>query len=158
MHMPKLHLAAVTGLTLLCACSHSHTYTTKDASVTIDSSGKNDAVVHVTGKDGASLDFNSGKPITDYPSDTPLYQGKSLMDAKSEKDHARTVALQTPDPMDKISDFYKSQLASKGWKTESTMTTAQMNMFVATKEGRKLVISISSDGKMQQISQSLADH
>jgi phosphoribosylformimino-5-aminoimidazole carboxamide ribonucleotide (ProFAR) isomerase len=80
------------------------------------------------------------------------------MDAKSEKDHARTVAVQTPDPMDKITDFYKSQLASKGWKIESTMTMAQMNSFIATKEGHKLVISITTDGKMQQISQSLADH
>ncbi len=158
MRMPKLHLSAVTGLALLCACSHSHTYSGKDASVTIDTKGNNEAAIHVSGKDGASLDFNSGKPITDYPSDTPLYQGKSLMDAKSEKDHARTIAMQTPDPMDKISDFYKSELASKGWKIESTMTTAQMNSFIATKEGRKLVISITSDGKMQQISQSLADH
>jgi hypothetical protein len=49
-------------------------------------------------------------------------------------------------------------LASKGWKIESTITTAQMNSFIATKEGRKLVISITTDGKMQQISQSLADH
>jgi hypothetical protein len=105
--MPKLHLAAVTGLTFLCACSHSHTYTTKDASVTIDSKGKDEAVVHVTGKDGASLDFNTGKPITDYPSDTPLYQGKTVMDMKSEKDHVRHITLQTSDSMDKILDFYK---------------------------------------------------
>jgi hypothetical protein len=156
--MPKLHLAVVTGLTFLCACSHTHTYTTKDASVTIDSKGKDEAAIHVTGKDGASLDFNSGKPITDYPSDTPLYQGKSILDVKAEKDHARHVTLQTPDSMDKISDFYKTQLESKGWKTETTLTTAQTNMFVATKEGRKLVVSISTDGKMQTISQQVADH
>jgi uncharacterized protein (UPF0371 family) len=156
--MPKLHLAAVTGLTLLCACSRSHTYTTKDASVTIDSKGKDEAVVHITGKDGASLEFNSGKPITDYPSDTPLYQGKTVMDLKSEKEHARHITLQTPDSMDKISDFYKSQLESKGWKIESTMAMAQMNMFVATKEKRKLVISISTDGKMQTVSQQVSDH
>lgn len=38
------------------------------------------------------------------------------------------------------------------------MAMGQMNMLVATKEGRKLVISISTDGKMQTITQQVADH
>jgi len=153
-------LALVLPFALLCACSPSHTVTTSNGSVTVTEKGHDgESAVHVTGKDGATLDINSGKTITDYPSDTPLYEGKSMMDMKAAEKHSRVVAIQTPDSLEKISDFYKSQLDSKGWKVESTMTTPEMNSYVATKDNHKLVVLISADkgSKMQSISQTLAE-
>jgi hypothetical protein len=157
--MSKIALATVSALALLCGCSRTQTYSTKDATVTVTDKGKDQGSVHVSGKDGTSLDINTGKPITDYPSDTPLYSGKSMMDMKSGEKNARVVAIQTPDAVEKISDFYKSELESKGWKTETSMTTPQMTMYVATKGERKLVIQIGTDGssKTQTVSQTLAD-
>jgi uncharacterized lipoprotein YajG len=151
-------LALVLPFALLCACSPSHTLHTSNGSVTVTEKGNNgESVVHVAGKDGATLDINSGKAITDYPSDTPLYEGKSMMDMKAAEKHSRVVAIQTSDSLDKISDFYKSQLDSKGWKVESSINSPQMNSFVATKDSRKLVVVIGTDGKIQSVSQTLAD-
>ena len=153
-------IALVLPFALLCACSPSHTIHTGNGTVTVTEKGGNgDSAVHVTGKDGVSLDINSGKTITDYPSDTPLYEGKSMMDAKSLEKHSRVVSIQTPDSAEKITDFYKSQIEGKGWKIESTMTSPQMNLFVATKENRKLTVMIGTDqnAKMQSITQTLAD-
>jgi hypothetical protein len=152
-------IAPAIAFTFLCGCSPSHTVTTRDGSVTVTDKGKDQASVHVTGKDGASMDINSGKPITDYPSDVPLYEGKSVMDIKTEQKHSRVVSVQTPDSVDKITSFYKSQLDSKGWKIDSTISTPQMTMYVASKDTRALTITIgaAADDKMQTINQQVAD-
>ena len=110
--MSKNALFAAVALAALCACSHTQSYSTKDATVTVTDKGKDQGAIHVAGKDGTSLDINSGKAITDYPSDVPLYSGKSMMDMKADQKHSRVVAIQTPDSMDKITDFYKSELDS----------------------------------------------
>lgn len=148
---------ALIAAVALCSCSRSQTYSTKDGTVTVSSKGKDDSSVHVTGKDGSSVDFNSGKPITDYPSDAPLYSGKAMMDMKSEADHSRVVAIQTSDSLEKIAGFYKSELEGKGWKTQTSMNTPQMTMYVAEKGERKLMVQISADdsAKMQTVSQTL---
>jgi hypothetical protein len=122
---------------LFCACSsHTHTFTTGDAAVSVDSKSKDNTAVHVQTKDGSSVEINTGKPITDYPDDVPLYQGKSMMDIKSGDKNARVVALESADSLQKISDFYKSQLADKGWKTDGTLSTDQMTMYSTTKGNR----------------------
>jgi len=115
--------------------------------------------VHAVGKDGSTVDFNTGKPITDYPSDVPLYaNAKSAMDVKSAEKHARMVMLQSPDAMDKISGFYKSELESKGWKIETTMNTEQMVMYKASKDNRDVVVQLAGDGKNKTtINQTVGD-
>ena len=79
------------------------------------------------------------------------------MDMKSPEKHARVLVLQTPDSMDKISNFYKSQFDAKGWKVEATMTTDKMVMYKASKDNREMVVQVGSDGGKQTISQTLAD-
>ncbi len=69
--------AATAVISLLSACSHSHTVTAEngDAKVTVEQGkGDNDSALHVQGRDGSSVDINTGKAITDYPSDVPLYR------------------------------------------------------------------------------------
>jgi hypothetical protein len=157
--MYKITPILVAALALLGACTPSRTITTRDGSVTITDKGKDDGSMHIAAKDGTSLDINTGKPITDYPSDVPLYAGKSVMDMKTEQKHARTVSIQTPDSVEKITEFYKSRLESNGWKTESTISTPQMTMYVATKDNRQMTVTIAAadDGKMQTVNQNLAD-
>ena len=113
--------------------------------------------MHAVGKDGSSVDFNTGKPITDYPGDVPLYAGKSVMDVKSGQKKGRMVMLQTSDSLEKISSFYKSELESKGWKVDTTMNTDKLIMYKASKDTRDLVVQIGTDGTHQSISQTLAD-
>jgi len=155
--MSKNALAAAAVLSLLCACSHSHTVTTKDGSVSVEQGKDGSGSVHAVGKDGSSVDINTGKKITDYPSDVPLYEGTSVMDMKSGEKHSRVVVVQTPDSIDKISDFYKSQLDSMGWKVDATMNTDTTVIYKASKDNREMVVQIGSDGGKQSISQTLAD-
>jgi len=129
------------------------------AKVTVETGkGGDDTALHVQGKDGSSMDINTGKTITDYPGDVPLYTGKSAMDMKSGEKNARVVMIQTPDSMEKINTFYKSQLESKGWKVETTLNTDKMVMYKASKENRDLVVQIGTDGGNQStVNQTLAD-
>ncbi len=103
------------------------------------------------------MDLNTGKPITDYPGDVPLYSGKSVMDMKSGEKNARVVVLQTPDSLDKVGGFYKSQFDSQGWKTETSINTDKMVMYKASKDNRVLVVQIGADSGKTSISQTLAD-
>ncbi len=77
--------AAAAVISFLTACSHSHTITAQDgsATVTVDNAKDGGSAVHAVGKDGSTVDINTGKAITDYPSDVPLYTGKSAMDVKT---------------------------------------------------------------------------
>lgn len=80
-----------------------------------------------------------------------------MMDVRSGGNNARVVAVETTDSMQKVSNFYKSELERKGWKTEGTFATDQMTMYTTTKDGRKLMVSITSDGKNQTVTQTLTD-
>jgi hypothetical protein len=132
-----------------CACSSSRTYNSRDGSVTVTEKGKDQATVSISGKDGkTTLDYNTGKPITDYPADAPLYKAKSLMDMKSGEKNARTVTMESTDPADKIAAFYKSELESKGWESKASVNTDSMTMIAANKGDRELVVQLAnSDGK-----------
>jgi hypothetical protein len=149
----------IVTLALTCACSPSHTVSTQNGSVSVTERGKDESSIHVAGKDGATVDINTGKPITDYPSDAPLYQGKSMMDMKSAEKHSRVVTLQSPDSIQKIADFYKNELPKNGWKVESAITSPEMSVYVAKKDSRQLTITIGGDsgGQPSSISQTLAD-
>ncbi len=56
------------------------------------------------------------------------------------------VMIQTPDSLDKINGFYKSELESKGWKVETTVNTDKMVMYKASKDSRDLVVQVASSG------------
>jgi hypothetical protein len=157
--MLKKLLAAAAVISFLSACSHSHSITTKDgsATVTVDSGKDGGSSVHAVGKDGSTVDISSGKAITDYPSDVPLYAGKSAMDIKQAEKHGRMVMIETPDSLDKINGFYKSELDSKGWKVDTTVNTDKMVMYKASKDNRDLVIQIASNDTERSVSQTLAD-
>jgi hypothetical protein len=145
--MSKIAAAALLVPTFFCSCSTTRTYSGRDGSVTV-TSGKN-------GK--TTLDYNSGKPITDYPSDTPLYQAKSLLDMKSAEKNTRSITMETTDPIDKITNFYKSELASKGWESKATMTMGAMTMLTAQKGNRQLVVQVTSDDNKRTILQHMTE-
>jgi hypothetical protein len=155
--MSKHVLAALAAMSLTFGCSHSHTYSTQEGSVSV-ADGKDGAQsIHAVGKDGSSIDIQKGKKITDYPGDVPLYEATSVMDIKAGQKNARSVMLKSSDSIDKISGFYKTQLESKGWKVETSMNMDKMVMYKASKDNRDLVVQIGSDSDGSSISQTLGD-
>lgn len=79
-----------------------------------------------------------------------------MIDIKTEK-YFRSVAVQTGDPLDKISNFYKTEFDRLGWKTKATLATAEMTIFKATKDTRELVVNIIGDDKQRTIHQQLTE-
>jgi hypothetical protein len=142
------------------ACSRSRTITTADGKVSYQEKGKDAGTVTVTGKDGqsATLNFNQNKVPDDYPKDVPIYNPAKVVMSQSASDkNARNLMLESPDASDKIVDFYKKGLEGNGWKTESTMATAQLTMLTATKDKREVVLQITDAGDKRGVMQVVSD-
>ena len=156
-------LGVLLAASLLCAgaaCSRTHTVTTADGRVSYQDKGKDAGTVTVTGKDGqtATLNFNQNKVPDDYPKDVPIYSPSKVVMSQSVSDkNARNLMLESPDASDKIVDFYKKGLDGNGWKTESTMATAQLTILTATKEQREVMLQITDSGAKRGIMQVVAD-
>jgi hypothetical protein len=88
----------------------------------------------------------------------PIYSpAKIVMSQSISQENARNLVLESADAIDKIVDFYKKGLDSNGWKTESTMTTAQLTMLTSTKDQRQLTLQISDSSDKRHVMQILTD-
>jgi len=160
---PRRPLGAVlaAGLLLaLAACSRTHTVTTADGKVSYQEKGKDAGAITVTGKDGksATLNFNQNKVPDDYPKDVPIYSpAKVVMSQSTSEKNARNLMMESADTEDQIVDFYKKRLDGNGWKTESTMATAQLTILSATKDNRQVMLQISDSGGKRGIMQVVSD-
>ncbi|HTT63096.1 MAG TPA: hypothetical protein VMG35_14680 [Bryobacteraceae bacterium] len=156
-------LGALLAAGLLClgaACSRTHTIKTADGQLSYQEKGKDGGTISVTGKDGktATLSFNQNKVPDDYPKDVPIYSpAKVVMSQSASEKNTRNLMLESADAADKIVDFYKKGLDSSGWKTESTVATAQLTMLTATKGQRQVVLQISDNGGQRGIMQVVSD-
>lgn len=142
------------------ACSRSHTLTTADGKVSYQEKGKDAGTVTVTGKDGktATMSFNENKVPGDYPKDVPIYSpSKVVMSQTASDKNAHNLMLESEDSADKIIDFYKKGLDGNGWKTESTMTTAQLTILSATKDKRQVMLQITNGGPKRSVMQVVSD-
>ena len=54
-------------------------------------------------------------------------------------------------------DLYKKGLDGNGWKTESTMTTAQLTILSATKGQRQVMLRITDSGAKRSVMQVVSD-
>jgi hypothetical protein len=160
---PRRRLGALLTASLLlagAACSRTHTFSTADGKVSYQEKGKDAGAITVTDKDGktATLDFNQNKLPAGYPKDIPVYSPAQVVMSQSSSDqNASSLMLESSDAADKIVDFYKKGLDSNGWKTESTMNTAQLTMLTATKEQRQLVLQITDAGAKRSVMQTASD-
>jgi hypothetical protein len=133
---------------------------TADGKVSYQDKGKDAGTVTVTGKDGktATLSFNQNKVPDDYPKDVPIYSPSRVVMSQSVSDkNARNLMLESTDASDKIVDFYKKGLDGNGWKTESTMTTAQLTILTSSKDQRQVVLQITDGGAKRSVMQVVSD-
>lgn len=77
-------------------------------------------------KTGAKVNIGSGEVPDTFPKDFPLYPGakvtSSLSGAQTGEGSGFWLTLSTADALDKVSDFYKKELADKGWTTQSSFS------------------------------------
>jgi hypothetical protein len=150
-------IAAVAGAG---ACSRGTTYTSKDGSVTVEKKGPDQSSMTFTGKDGQKVEINTGggKIPGDFPKDVPVYEGtKVVMSQSANEKNTHTLVLESNDPAEKISDFYKKGLESNGWKIDASMNMAQMNMVTASKDKRQAVVQVMNGPDKRTINQVLSD-
>jgi cytoskeletal protein RodZ len=89
--------------------------------------------------DEGEVSFNaSGEMPESFPKDFPVYSGatlKSSFTATGEDTKGTSVVWETGDSVDKVTDFYKSELVKKGWKVVSTFEQEGTTTLTFEKEG-----------------------
>ena len=87
--------------------------------------------------DEGSVTVGANSYPDNWPGDAPRYgNGQIQYSASSNQqtgENGSMISLTTSDNPQKVVDFYKSELASKGWKIEQTATVGQMFIISATK-------------------------
>ena len=100
-------------------------------------------------KTGSTVNVGGGTVPDTFPKDFPLYPGakvtSSLSGAQAGKNNGFWTTMSTPDSVDKVTAFYKAQLASKGWTIEATYTASGTTTETMTKTGWSGSLAISSD-------------
>jgi hypothetical protein len=89
----------------------------------------------------------SGSVPKNWPSDIPVYAGSSVT-ASADMNPANgkpgmMLMLQTSDDAETVTAFYKTKLATEGWKVEGAMNTGASTMIAAKKDGHTLGVSIA---------------
>jgi len=94
------------------------------------------------------LTVGEGQIPENFPSDVPIYSGVEVI-TSSESGGNFTLTLKSSDSVSKVSDFYKTNLANKGWTLGNPVDFSGSTAITATKNGRELnvVITPDNDGK-----------
>ena len=88
----------------------------------------------------------------------PVYSPANVVMSQSVSEkNARSLMLESADDSSKIAEFYKKELERGGWKTETTVNTAAMNMIGANREQKQILIQITDSGSKRSIMQVLSD-
>ncbi|MFZ2500810.1 MAG: hypothetical protein WAW90_02360 [Minisyncoccia bacterium] len=88
-----------------------------------------------------------------WPTDAPVYSNSTITASVSSNpktgDNGSMVMFTTPDSIDAVVNFYKTELESKGWVVDQTVSIGIATMLSATKDTRSFAVQISSgdDGK-----------
>jgi len=90
----------------------------------------------------ASIGENAEVPA-DFPSDVPTYEGARPMAAMSAAGEGTVVTFQSADGQQQIYEFYQSALADQGWSVDSEKEFGGQRSLDASKDSRKLSVSIT---------------
>lgn len=100
-------------------------------------------------KTGETVNIGTGTLPSNFPSDFPQYPGakvaSSLSGNKSGSTNGFFVTFSSTDGKDKVTNYYKDQLKSKGWTTQSSMDVGTVTTYAVTKGTWEGTVSISSD-------------
>lgn len=102
--------------------------------------------------DEGSVTVGANSYPDNWPGDAPKYgNGQVQYSASSNQqtgENGSMLVLVTSDGTQKVIDFYKSELASKGWTIEQTATVGQMTMVSATKGTATFAVQVvNADGQ-----------
>lgn len=100
-------------------------------------------------KTGAEVNVGGGTVPDAFPKDFPLYPGakvtSSLSGAQSGKNGGFWLTMTTADSVDRVSAYYKTQLAVNGWTITATYTANGTVTETATKNGWSGSLALTTD-------------
>jgi hypothetical protein len=108
--------------------------------------------------DGSATYSNAGGTVTvggnalpaNWPSDVPTYANATIQYAGSSNpqtgEKGSAVVFMTSDSAQKVVDFYKQALASKGWVVEQAATIGASTVLAANKDTRTVGVYIADAG------------
>lgn len=150
-------LVGLLGLAIGCGRSESTTISDGNSSTTVTTS---DSGAEVTIKDdkGGTIRVTGGDQAIalpdNFPKDVPIYEGAVTFTAVVAGD-TMTVAWKSKDPPSKVGPFYKQQLKSNGWSSDTAIDTPDGTVVSGTKENRTLTASIGREDSGSIISISI---
>jgi hypothetical protein len=77
------------------------------------------------------------------PPDVPSYPGASVVSSSNATEQGLIVAFQSKDAPEKVFEFYRQQLADRGWSVEGEMSSVDQRMLIAGKGDRKASVLVS---------------
>lgn len=133
---------------------------TKIAEKSIESASGGQAKVNISGKDVTVQTkegtYSSGTTLpSDWPQDVPVYAGAKVEYSGSSngKDgrNGYAAVLTSADPSDKVVEFYKKELAAKGWVVTGTQQASGISVITAEKGVQKVGVSLASENNQTRI-------
>ena len=98
--------------------------------------------------------IGEGAKVPDgFPKDVPVYAGAKVMASITNNENGGmfSLNLETTEPLAKVSEYYKKEMAAQGWKTEQTTEMggdSPMNMYNYTKaETSVMVMAVGEKDK-----------
>jgi hypothetical protein len=121
------------------------------------SDGATGSMTFTSGDGNVSMTSGAGAQIPDdFPADAPVYAGAEVRSAMRDTQQGTfMVQLYSPDKLDKVTEWVKTETASKGWTLDGDVSQGApdpLNILNFTKDGRTPSYVISQDGEGTAIS------
>lgn len=123
--------------------------------VSVDSQS---GTVNVRSEDGSASIGGEAKIPSDFPKDVPVYPGSKVTFAVKTEGKNFSVAVLTKDDVAKVMDYYKRELAAKGWNStddslEITFEGGSSKSY--SKENRVILVTVGTEESSQSSGQTI---
>jgi hypothetical protein len=138
-------IVVIAGLVFTTGCAQIAEQAAKSAIEGATGVKVEDNGVTVTGKDGQSVAIGGETKLPDgFPSEIPVYEGAAITSSIA-TDKGYMVGLTTPDSARTVLEWYKTELAAKGWEVKVPMESDVGGLVNGTMTGWSLGVNVGGD-------------
>lgn len=105
---------------------------------------------------GMTHTFAEGKDAIPKDFPLPIYQGAvvtgSVSSEGDNKEHSKFLMLSSSDPLDKVSEFYQTELKSRNWQIENVQSWTKLVSISAKQKDLEANVMLADDGGKTTIS------
>ncbi len=113
--------------------------------VKVNGNGDGGTVTVKTNDGQTSATYGTGAKLqAGFPTDVPIYKPSTLVASSKTGDNSYSASAKTNDSVDKVTNYYRDQLASGGWTNVHESSYQDGNIMDYKKDNRTLVLSISN--------------